>query len=724
MKGLGVGGFLALFLIACGDDSTPPMKGPPPPYTAPSTDWCQRIHGGPSGAQDPALDLSDANAGIRFFGVEKSLKTVDLALQAALEMKRPIVEALPQYAQALQGACVVAPDDRPLPAAGVDRLGDVAIVHPGSGPIELPPSIDGVAIDLRDLPAAPGLRAALEAAVSPALATPIPRPPRTVRKRDGMNDEVLAPTTNVYTNMAEDLTDDPPIPAAGTRDFPIALLTSPTLAPEAAEFAATLRMAGRVWLEGEDVLASVAESRWNGIGASGVAWRDHDLGGMAARWPDVIPADDHLADATYDLDILPTRGRPHAIGPTAGADARPAVLAVPAQLAQVNGNMTRGAIRADLVICHGAVRRFWGYLGYSAMPADLDARLLETLTSVDDPMITTRNERVYLLRRFGEALHDGHNFIGGDVGSGYFAVKVDQVNGQPVVRRSATPGVNPGDTITSIGGMPIADWYAREFMRTSAATQGYQFDLATRYLLELGGPTDFGLRDPAGADRVVTVQPQSVTVQQGLGFSPILRPSGYLNDLGAPTIYYFNMASEVLSDINTAHTQLAAASTATGLVVDMRGYPGIDHYDIAARLNTAQFHTPHFHWPTYDGIDRMTFTDELDPLDASGQYTGPIVLLVSPITVSAAENFSIMLVDAQRVTVIGRTSAGTNGNITGVMLPGSASFSFTGMEIRHADGSAFEGIGIVPSMTVAPTVADIASGNDPELAAAITALPH
>ncbi|WP_437836060.1 S41 family peptidase [Sorangium sp. So ce1153] len=58
---------------------------------------------------------------------------------------------------------------------------------------------------------------------------------------------------------------------------------------------------------------------------------------------------------------------------------------------------------------------------------------------------------------------------------------------------------------------------------------------------------------------------------------------------------------------------------------------------------------------------------------------GPIVLLVGNGTLSAAEHFSLALVDANRVTVVGRGTAGTDGNITGVQLPGQFALSFTGM---------------------------------------------
>jgi C-terminal processing protease CtpA/Prc len=88
--------------------------------------------------------------------------------------------------------------------------------------------------------------------------------------------------------------------------------------------------------------------------------------------------------------------------------------------------------------------------------------------------------------------------------------------------------------------------------------------------------------------------------------------------------------------------------------------------------------------------------------------------------VSAAENFATMLVDTSRVTVVGRQSAGTNGNITGVQLPGA--FAFTGMEVVHTDGSTFHGIGILPDVEVAPEAGDLRDGRDTTLEAAIAVL--
>jgi C-terminal processing protease CtpA/Prc len=93
-------------------------------------------------------------------------------------------------------------------------------------------------------------------------------------------------------------------------------------------------------------------------------------------------------------------------------------------------------------------------------------------------------------------------------------------------------------------------------------------------------------------------------------------------------------------------------------------------------------------------------------------------------TVSAAESLSIMLVDSGRVTVVGRQSAATSGDITGSELTGSFGFTFTGMEILHAYAgqSVFHGVGIVPEVEVPLTAADLRDGVDQKLVAAIGAL--
>ncbi|HEX8148118.1 MAG TPA: hypothetical protein VF591_13140 [Pyrinomonadaceae bacterium] len=54
-----------------------------------------------------------------------------------------------------------------------------------------------------------------------------------------------------------------------------------------------------------------------------------------------------------------------------------------------------------------------------------------------------------------------------------------------------------------------------------------------------------------------------------------------------------------------------------------------------------------------------------------------------------------------------------------MVLPGNLPVSFTGHDVRHADGRQLQRVGIQPDVKVAPTVRGIAAGRDEILEAAV-----
>jgi C-terminal processing protease CtpA/Prc len=245
----------------------------------------------------------------------------------------------------------------------------------------------------------------------------------------------------------------------------------------------------------------------------------------------------------------------------------------------------------------------------------------------------------------------------------------------------------------------------------------------------MNGPLSLTLEDPAGARRDVTIAPQPIeSYFAAVDPSESERPSGALADLEAPDLYYFNLNTASTPSHQAALQALAEANAlgSRGMIVDMRGYPGgVDHYDIAARLIQGPFASPEFEYTVYAGPDaRQTIVTQL-PLERGGppSYDGPIVLVTGPHAVSAAENFMQMLVGSGRLlAVVGRTSAGTNGNITGLTLPGGFSFSYTGLGVRNPDGSSFHGVGIVPDHEVPIVATDLRDGIDRALLESVRVL--
>jgi hypothetical protein len=720
-----------------------------PALHAADDDWCGLAAGGPSGTRELALDLSAAHAAIRFFGTSPTTAAVDQALAAALDppgaLEKDGTATLQDYAGRLTDVCLVPTDNRPLGPVRIGLVGGVALIRPGTGAVVLPPGTQAVAVDLRHLAMADGLREALEAAVAPALAAPVDRPLRFERIHKGMGTEYPTGAFDVYSDAIGALPAQPAIPATGSgRHLPLALLTGGPMTPEAVELAAALRRAGRAFIIGEDLVTSIAESRWVGVGGRegafssrdqedqpgrrrslgkwGLLYRDAELMSNGMRWPDRIPADRLVSDPEQALADLPALGAPPPL--VAGAAGRPVLVTRAPSTAGEPASSSLGAARAATLVVHGAVRLFWPYLDTlgpdaAAGGAALDARLLEVMDDLDQTRSTDHDPLLRGLRRFTEAMHDGHvrvfDFRPPPEFPRYLGLLFESIGGEAVVMRSSVPGVMPGDALLALDGRPATELLEEQFDLTSAATPGFRFVKASQEITRVPNvPQALALRDPSGATRDVIATPTEGDDLNALGYAPSLRPSGSLADFGEPRFEYLNLAREVSDALGKIQEAITAARGMDGLIVDMRGYPGVNHYAVAEMLMCRPFSSPLFGIPIVsDGPPRPPFEESfLRDSNPANAYCGPMVLLTGPRAVSAAENFSIMIVDARRARIVGRTSAATNGNITNMLVPGGLGVVFTGMRVLHADRSRFHGVGIVPHVAVEPSAADLASGFD------------
>lgn len=79
------------------------------------------------------------------------------------------------------------------------------------------------------------------------------------------------------------------------------------------------------------------------------------------------------------------------------------------------------------------------------------------------------------------------------------------------------------------------------------------------------------------------------------------------------------------------------------------------------------------------------------------QFTEDIVLLTSPITVSAGELFTLCLKDQPYVTIVGENTAGAFSTILNHVLPNGAEVGLSNEIYSDAQGSVFEIVGIGPN---------------------------
>ena len=74
---------------------------------------------------------------------------------------------------------------------------------------------------------------------------------------------------------------------------------------------------------------------------------------------------------------------------------------------------------------------------------------------------------------------------------------------------------------------------------------------------------------------------------------------------------------------------------------------------------------------------------------------------------------------ARQAKVIGSTTAGADGNVSPIALPGGISSMISGIGVFYPDKKPTQRIGIIPDLQVKPTIAGIRAGRDEVLEAAI-----
>ncbi len=106
------------------------------------------------------------------------------------------------------------------------------------------------------------------------------------------------------------------------------------------------------------------------------------------------------------------------------------------------------------------------------------------------------------------------------------------------------------------------------------------------------------------------------------------------------------------------------------------------------------------------------------------RYRGRTVLLIDERAFSQAEHLGLFLEAANATTFVGSPTAGANGEVKPVIMPGGMIAFFSGEDIRHADGRQLQRIGLVPDVVAKPTIAAIRAGRDEVLERALNFLGH
>jgi C-terminal processing protease CtpA/Prc len=384
-----------------------------------------------------------------------------------------------------------------------------------------------------------------------------------------------------------------------------------------------------------------------------------------------------------------------------------------------------------------ALFRFWNVINYFFPYKELIGDSWQTVLPRYIPKFEANKDAVdyqLTVRELVTEMHDSHGVLRNTEASneklGMFVppVMAGPLEGKTVITKVLDDKlpIKVGDIVLSIDGEAVEK--KREFHARYVAASTPQWLMKIVNARLLLGPKDSvmklkvqapggDIRDVEVARSLSTMDPKWRTVLQRS--SPVMQvlPSGY---------GYADLARLQVGEVDQMFEMI---KNTPAVIFDMRGYPNGTAWSIAPRLTekknviAAQFSRPFLEATSLTnselaGSANYSFAQRI-PERQGDVYKGKVVVLINEDAISQAEHTCMFFEAATDVTFIGTPTAGANGDVTQMVLPGNLTVSFSGHSVRHADGRQLQRVGIQPTIRVEPTIRGLVDGRDEILEAAV-----
>jgi len=381
---------------------------------------------------------------------------------------------------------------------------------------------------------------------------------------------------------------------------------------------------------------------------------------------------------------------------------------------------------ADVAITWTVIQHFYPY--FDVVNTDWDSALRTGLTeaAVNEGDL----EFKFTLDRMMEKMNDGH--AGSVVGPDYI---YENFNPLPInwawvenklvithVLLSDTQ-LKPGDIVLAIDDEPVEDIIREVEARTSGATQQIKEYVALSKMINVDNPqVTLRIQPFSGEEYDLTLSRTTSwdDWHKATYFKLPEKPSIFEIK---PGIFYISAGRFTPDEFKEALVYLKKAK---GIIFDLREYPNNDPLASSFRVfSTTPLQGPKFLLPEIASPDHqnMKFEDYTWWVQPSGDYfQTKTVLLIGASTASAGETWAQIFSFNKMGELVGEPTAGTNGDINQIKLPGNFTVTFTGLKVLNQDGSQFHGIGVQPTYPVSPTIQGIAEGRDEILDFAVNLL--
>jgi len=169
--------------------------------------------------------------------------------------------------------------------------------------------------------------------------------------------------------------------------------------------------------------------------------------------------------------------------------------------------------------------------------------------------------------------------------------------------------------------------------------------------------------------------------------------------------------------------KMGEIAAARGAIFDLRGYPNGNHKVISHLLDAPD---------TSDAwmrIAQIIYPDHAEPRgfrevgwnmkQLEPHIDGKVVFMTDGRAISYAESVMGFIEGYELAEIVGQPTAGANGNVVAMELPGGFQMMWTGMKVVKHDGSQQHIIGILPTVPAERTIQGVRDGRDEVLEKAL-----
>ncbi len=308
-------------------------------------------------------------------------------------------------------------------------------------------------------------------------------------------------------------------------------------------------------------------------------------------------------------------------------------------------------------------------------------------------------------------------------GEKYTAVQVKFIEGQAVVTNyyqqtyGAASGLKIGDIVMKVNGVGVQEIIEAKLDRTPASNYPTQLRDIAKHLLR-SNEASLTLEVKRGAEtftkKLNTYPPKELNLYQDYVGEEMDKSYRLLQaDIGY--VFLGRIKGNEIPDM------MELFKNTKGIIIDIRNYPSdfvvfsMTKYLLPSPKDFVKFTGGEIANP-----GAFTWTEPISVGEQNPDYyKGKVAILINEISQSQAEYTTMALRTAPQAKVIGSTTAGADGNVSRLLLPGNLRTMISGIGVFYPDGTPTQRVGIIPDIPCEPTIEGIRAGKDEVLERAI-----